>query len=186
MDRLLGPLSAGCLALILAGCGASPPPPSRVGGTPQPAFSSRPAPTAAWAAAFDSAEQLAAAALDRLAAGDRAGLAELALSEHELRASVWPALPASRPEVGMPWEYFWRDHAARSGAHLAALVSQHGGRRYRLANVTFDGETTYADVTIHREPALDVEAPGGSSRMRLFGSMAERNGRWKLYSFIVD
>ena len=175
MDRLLRPIGAACLAITLAGCGTSP----------QPAFSSRPTPPA-WGGSFASAEQLAAAALERIAAGDRAGLAALALSEHELRATVWPALPASRPEVGMPWEYFWRDHDARSGAHLAALVARHGGRRYRLADVTFDGETAYGDVTIHRAPALDVEAPHGPSRMRLFGSMAERHGRWKLYSFIVD
>ena len=175
MDRLLRPLGAGCLALILAGCGTPP----------QPAFPSRPAPPA-WGASFDSADALAAAALERLAAGDRAGLAALALSERELRATVWPALPASRPDVGMPWAYFWRDHAARSGAHLAALVARHGGRRYRLAGVMFDGETAYGGVTIHRAPALDVVTPGGSSRVRLFGSMAERNGRWKLYSFIVD
>jgi len=86
----------------------------------------------------------------------------------------------------MPWKYFWRDHAARSGAYFASLVAGHGGRRYRLTNVTFDGETTYGDVTIHRAPALDVESSGGSRRLRLFGSMAERDGRWKLYSFIVD
>lgn len=175
MDRLLRPVGAACLALILAGCGTSP----------QPAFSSRPTPPA-WGGSFDSADALAAAVLERLAAGDRAGLAGLALSEHELRATVWPALPASRPDVGMPWAYFWRDHEARSGAHLAALVARHGGRRYRLANVTFDGERQYGDVTIHRAPALDVDAPDGSSRIRLFGSMAERNGHWKLYSFIVD
>lgn len=175
MDRLLRPLSAGSLVLILAGCGTSP----------QPAFSPPPAP-AAWSGAFDSAGALAAAVLERLAAGDRTGLAGLALSEHELRTTVWPALPASRPDVGMPWEYFWRDHDARSGAHLGALVARHGGRRYRLAGVTFDGEAQYGDVTIHRAPALDVDAAEGSSRIRLFGSMAERDGRWKLYSFVVD
>ena len=124
--------------------------------------------------------------LEGLAAGDTSRLARLALSERELRETVWPELPAARPEVGMPWEYFWRDHAQRNAGHLRSIVSQHGGRGYELAAVSFDGRDTYGAITIHKETALDLHTAAGPLRVRLFGSMAEMHGRWKLYSYVVD
>ncbi|HUF23313.1 MAG TPA: hypothetical protein VMN81_04225 [Vicinamibacterales bacterium] len=152
--------------MLLTGCGA----------TPQPA----------WSNSFDSPEALAAAALEALAAADEPRLARLALSEEELRDTVWPALPASREEVGMPWNYFWRDHAQRNTGYVKTLLATHGGKGYDLAAVSFEGSASYGDVTIHRESALDLRTAAGSQRLRLFGSMAERGGQWKLYSYVVD
>ena len=166
MDQLRRPLAVTLLSLLLTGCGA----------TPQPA----------WSNSFDSADALATAVLDALAAADEPRLARLALSEEELRDTVWPKLPASRDDVGMPWNYFWREHAQRNAGYLKTALAKHGGKGYHLAAVSFDGSTTYDDVTIHREPALDLRTASGPQRLRLFGSMAERGGRWKLYSFVVD
>lgn len=166
MDQLRRPLIVTLLSLLLTGCGT----------TPQPA----------WNHSFDSPEALATAALEALASADEPRLARLALSEEELRDTVWPALPASREEVGMPWNYFWRDHAQRNTGYLKTLLAKHGGKGYDLEAVSFDGRATYGDVTIHREPALDLRTVSGPQRLRLFGSMAERGGRWKLYSFVVD
>lgn len=149
-----------------AGCGSSPQP--------------------AWTGAFQSAEGLAGALVHHMHTGDVRALETLALSEHELRATVWPHLPASRPEVGMDWNYFWRDHAQRSGGHLRTTAAAHAGREYELVAVSFEGQATYGEVTVHREPVLDVQAGGQITRVRLSGSMVERDGRWKLYSFIVD
>ena len=152
--------------MLLTGCGATPRP--------------------AWSDSFDSADALATAALDAIAAADHSRLARLALSEDEMRETVWPALPASREQVGMPWQYFWREHAQRNAGYLSTLVAKHGGKGYDLAGLSFDGRTTYGDVTIYREPALELRTAAGPQRLRLFGSMAEREGRWKLYSFVVD
>lgn len=166
MDQLRRPLAVTLLSLLLTGCGA----------TPQPA----------WSHSFESAEALATAALDAIAAADEPRLARMALSEEELRDTVWPLLPASRDDVGMPWNYFWREHAQRNTGFLKTLLAKHGGKRYDLGSISFDDRTTYGDVTIHREPALDLRTASGPQRLRLFGSMAERDGRWKLYSFVVD
>jgi hypothetical protein len=163
LRRPLGIALAALFTLLLTGCGA----------TPQPA----------WSNSFESADALARAALDALAAADESRLARLALSEDEM---VWPALPASREQVGMPWNYFWREHAQRNTGYLKTVLAKHGGKGYDLAAVSFDGQTTYGDVTIYRESALDLRTVSGPQRLRLFGSMAERGGRWKLYSFVVD
>jgi hypothetical protein len=166
LDELRRPLGVALLTLLLTGCGA----------TPQPA----------WSHSFESADALATEVLDALAAADEPRLARLALSEDELRNTVWPLLPASRGDVGMPWNYFWREHAQRNAGYLKTLLTKHGGKGYNLAAVSFDGHTTYGDVIIHRDPALDLRTAAGPQRLRLFGSMAERGGRWKLYSFVVD
>ena len=166
MDQLRRSLTVVVCATLLAGCGASPPP--------------------AWAGAFGSAEGLAAALVAHMRAGDVRALEGLALSEHELRTTVWPHLPASRPEVGMDWDYFWRDHAQRSGGHLRTMAAAQRGREYELVAVAFDGRSTYGPVTVHREPALDLRAGGQIVRIRLSGSMVERDGRWKLYSYVAD
>ena len=166
MDQLRRSLAVTFFSLLLTGCGTAPQP--------------------AWSNSFDSADALASAALEAIAAADESRLARLALSEDEMRDTVWPALPASRDAVGMPWNYFWREHAQRNTGYLKTVLAKHGGKGYDLAAVSFDGKTTYGDVTIYREPALDLRTASGPQRLRLFGSMAERGGRWKLYSFVVD
>lgn len=170
VDQLRRPLTIAVVALLLTtlfpGCGS----------TPQPG----------WSDSADSPEALAAAVLDALASADEARLSQLALSDAELRDTVWPHLPASRDEVGMPWPYFWREHAQRNLGFMTALLARHGGQRYALGSMSFAGRTTYGDVTIHREPVLDIRTASGTEQVRLFGSMAERDGRWKLYSYVVD
>ncbi len=118
---------------------------------------------------------------------DRTTLASLALSESEFRKHIWPALPASDSTVGMPLDYVWSDTSQKNENYLAQLVAEHGGRDYRLIAVTFGGETTdYGAFRVHRETTIDVRGPAGPVTLRLFGSLVESGGRWKVYSFVVD
>lgn len=140
----------------------------------------------AWADSFESSDALARAVIAAYNAGDTAVLMRYALTEHELRTTVWPHLPASRPAVGMSWDYFWRDHAQRTRGYLLTLFAKHARQAYELTGLTFDGRAAYGPVTIHRAPAVDVMTAAGARRLRLFGSMAEKDGRWKLYSYVAD
>ncbi len=122
-----------------------------------------------------------------LAARDATTLSGMAVSESEFLKYIWPALPASRPDVGMPAGRAWADQAQRNAAYLSQTLAGHGGREYRLVAVTFGGETTdYGAYRIHREATLDVRGPNGPVALRLFGSLVESGGRWKIYSFVVD
>ena len=56
---------------------------------------------------FSSEHALAERVLGALAARDIAALQALPLSEREFRMAVWPALPSSRPDVGLPTDYAW-------------------------------------------------------------------------------
>ena len=154
-------------ALALAGCGAPPPPLADT----QP-----------------SSEALAAAVLDALAAGDRDRLAALAVDGQEFRDVVWPELPSSRPERGVPVSYAWADLRQKSTNALGRLVDRWGGRRLTLLGVAYDGETTdYRSYRVHRETRLRVrDEDGRELEVHFYGSTLARGDEYKVFSFVVD
>jgi hypothetical protein len=137
---------------------------------------------------FGSADETVRAVLEGLAARDRDALLTLALDEHEFRRVVWPELPSSRPEMNVPLDYAWRRLRQNSHTQLAFTLAEHGGRYYSLVGVRFRGGTTrYATFAVHRDTELEVLDPSGAAQtLRLFGSLLERNGRWKVFSYVVD
>lgn len=141
-----------------------------------------------YANAFPTREAAARAVVEALAARDAERLAGLTVTEVEFRKNIWPHLPASRPEVGMPFEYLWAETSARNRGYLAELLHEYGGRRLEIREVAFGGDATdYGAFRIHPETRLTVvEEDGRSETLRLFGSMVEANGEWKLFSFVVD
>lgn len=112
----------------------------------------------------------------------------LSVSRDEFEAIVWPTLPASRPEVGMPMEYVWQDTFTRSRTYLAQTLHEYGGERFELRGVRFAGETTsHGTYSVSRKAHLVVRDALGVERVvRFFGSIIRQNGRSKVYSYIVD
>jgi hypothetical protein len=136
---------------------------------------------------YESKDAAVTAFLQALAARDRDTLAAQVVSQSEFLKHIWPALPASRPDVGMPPERAWADQAQRNANFLAQTMGEHGGKRYELVAASFDGpSTTYGGFTIHPKTTLDIRDEFGVREVRLFGSMIESGGRWKIYSFVVD
>ena len=137
---------------------------------------------------FASPDALAEAMLTALAEGNSAGLEALPLSELEFRTVVWPELPSSRPERGLPFDYVWGDLHQKSTNARLRLIDRHGGRHYDLLGVEFDGETTtYETYRVHRETVLTVrDETGEEVTLALFGSILERDGAFKLFSYVVD
>ena len=137
---------------------------------------------------FESPEAVARAVLGALAEEDGPLLVALALSEMEFRTVVWPELPSSRPERGLPFEYAWGDLHQKSTNELRRLLARAGGRRYELLGMTFDGESTpYETFTVHRDSRLRIrDAEGAERDVRLFGSVLQRGGEYKLFSYVVD
>jgi hypothetical protein len=134
-----------------------------------------------------SAEGAAAAVLEALAQGDRESLERLALDDAEFRDHVWPQLPAARPERNLPYSYVWGDLHQKSTIALGETLAAHGGNRYELRGVRFDGATEYRGFVVHRETTLRVrDASGGDRDLRVYGSMLEKDGQWKVFSYVVD
>ena len=137
---------------------------------------------------FSSPEALSDAMLTALAAQDADELESLALSEIEFRTAVWPDLPSSRPERGVPFDYAWGDLHQKSRNALRRLMARHGGERFQLVAVRFTGETTpYRTYQVHRETVLDLrDEEGNDLALALFGSILERGGEFKIFSYVVD
>lgn len=135
-----------------------------------------------------SAEAAARAFLGGLETGDASALEGLALSEAEFRHSVYPALPASRPERNTSARFLWELMEPRSRNSLATTLRRYGGRRLALVSVDFLGQVTdYGPFRVHRETVLTLRDEDGERTVaRLFGSMVEQDGRFKIYSFVVD
>jgi hypothetical protein len=72
---------------------------------------------------------------------------------------------------------------------LAQTVQEHGGRRYTLVGVSFEGDsTTYPSYVVRRETVLRArdEAAGREVDLRVFGSSLLKDHSWKVFSYIVD
>jgi hypothetical protein len=138
--------------------------------------------------AHDSPVSLARAVLDAVGRRDATTLRSLALSEEEFREHVWPELPAARPERNLPFGYVWGDLQQKSENALRAMLATHGGRRYELVDVAFAGETTrYQTFSVHRETTLRTHDEQGAERaLRLYGSTLQKDGTFKIFSYVVD
>jgi hypothetical protein len=137
---------------------------------------------------FDSPESLITDFLLALRARNLEQLKRFALTESEFREFVWPRLPRSQPEMGVPVEYAWGELNQKSLSSLATTFQRHGGRRYELVGVRFvDGTTDYGTFLVHRRTRLTVRDERGETvDLELFGSILETGGSYKLFSYRVD
>jgi hypothetical protein len=137
---------------------------------------------------YPSPQALATAVLNAVERRDTDELRGLALSEEEFREHVWPELPAARPERNLPFSYVWGDLRQKSDDNLRRMVVRHGGRKYAFVAMRSAGETTrYQSYTVSRETVLKVrDETGAEMELRLFGSTIQKDGGWKVFSYVVD
>jgi hypothetical protein len=138
---------------------------------------------------LDSPEAVATAVLRAFNAGDRAALETLSLTEHEFRKLVWPKLPASRPGRNIPWDYVWKDLHGKSAMQMQARLHEwQPTDDSAIVRVEFSGETTdYETHRVRRKSVVVVKTGDGKeTRARWFGSIIEQDGRYKVFSYVVD
>lgn len=173
---------------VVAACGSERSPEAHAEGESPPESSAESTAAAPLAGSEATPEAVARRALEEIAAGDREALLSIALSETEFREVVYPELPASRPERNTSADFVWSSLHQKSRNSLAFTLDRYAGQPLELVAVDFLGETTdYHSYRVHRKTALTVRTPEGGRRVvRLFGSMIERGGRYKIFSFVTD
>jgi hypothetical protein len=126
--------------------------------------------------------------LDAIERKDVDALHALALNREEFTCVIWPDLPAARPERNLSPGFVWGDLNQKSNAALHHTLASHGGRRYQLTALRFlGGSTRYDSYVVHRESELVVADGHGSERpVRFFGSIVEKDGRFKVFSYVID
>lgn len=135
--------------------------------------------------AKSSIEELCKEVLDKTAQKDHNGLIALALTEDELKKYAWPYMELSRPEARMPFEYYWGDLQTRSLATLRDIMAHYAGKKFEFISYRFARETwEYGNGKVHRDTVLTVRNDDGQvGEIKVFGSVFELNGKFKLYSF---
>jgi len=133
-------------------------------------------------------QAVAEAVVAALNAGDSAALLALAVTEAEFRDVVWPKLPAARPERNLTWQYVWGDLHAKSRQQAAALMGAWQEGRYTFVDVGLDGKVDdHGTYRVHRDSRVELLTPQGHAvSQRLFGSVIEQQGQYKVFSFVVD
>lgn len=137
---------------------------------------------------FESPDAVARAVIDALNGRDRARLEALALTEQEFRSHVWPELPASRPERNLPFDYVWGQMKQRSDGSMNQIYARYAGRRLQFVQARFTGETTkYESFEVRRSSEIVARDESGTDWvLQLYGSALVKDGRYKVFSFVVD
>jgi hypothetical protein len=137
---------------------------------------------------FDSAEAMSRAVLEAIEKHDVEALRALALDKEEFTGHVWPELPAARPERNLSPSFVWMSLNQKSSVMLRHLLAAHGGRKYQLVGVRFLGKTAQFDsFQVHRDGELTVkDGDGREQQVRVFGSVLQKNGRYKVFSYVID
>ena len=97
-------------------------------------------------------------------------------------------MPVSRPERNVPFDYSWGQMKQRSDGSLQQTFARYAGTHLELVRTGFTGETTtYASFTVMRDSEVVASDEAGRARiLRLYGSVLIKNGRYKLFTYVVD
>ena len=134
----------------------------------------------------DSALTLARAVASAVAQRSDRALEGMAVSEQEFRDHVWPSLPAARPERNLPFSYVWLDLHQKSLQGLQAVLGEYGGQMHDVTEVSFEGVRKYEGYRVHGPTRFVVRTAEGTDVVRLAGSFIEKDGRWKVFSYVVN
>lgn len=173
LSRRISPLAAVRAVLAIAGAAALA------------AACSAPPPLAETSASADDVMRQVLAAL---AQADRARLEALAISESEFKDHVWEHLPSARPERNLPMSYVWGDLRQKSNAGLARALESVDGRALEFVSVRFaEPPRSYGPFAVHGGTTVVVRGPDGTTEdLRVCGSLIEKDGRWKVFSYVID
>jgi hypothetical protein len=140
------------------------------------------------AAAASSPDELVRRFLDGVASNDLDAVLELAITREEFDRYVWPELPASEPERNLPADFVWGMTNGRGQVKIRSSMAAIGGRQLGLEDFRFTGGVEeYETYRLHRNTLLHLRDEEGKLQViRLFGSVLELDGQFKIFSFNHD
>jgi len=108
----------------------------------------------------------------------------LCVNSAEFRDILWPEFPQSRPATGIRWDDAWQILWGRLNGGSVASVREYGGHVYTLVRVERTAATVdYKNFKLHNGVTLVLKDDEGQvKRLSWIRSVAERKGRFKIYS----
>ncbi|HEV7731626.1 MAG TPA: hypothetical protein VGR62_05665 [Candidatus Binatia bacterium] len=142
-------------------------------------------------AAAPSLDDLVARLLAALESKDKTALRRLRVSRREYVKIIMPGFvePGAAPRLIAPSEndFWWSMLDAKSQYSELGILSEFGGRRYTVKEITFlKGTEEYAWYTAHKRIAITLAGPDGGEATLQMGSVVEANGAFKFVSYVRD
>lgn len=126
-------------------------------------------------------QRLAAA----ISSNDTTSLNQLVIDRAEFAYLYYPTAAISKPPYEAPPQLLWGQILAASDEGIARLLKRVGGQRIEVESVTCaDPVTVEERNTLHERCELTVRVGGGGvTRERWFGTIIEREGRFKFIGY---
>jgi len=110
-------------------------------------------------------------------------LMQLTVTEDEFNDILWPEFPQSRPVTGLKAEDGWRVLYPRLLNGCNSALIDYAGGYWEFLRFDVDSVMKYRNFTLHHGVTMVVrDAAGAETRMNWLRSIAERKGRFKIYS----
>jgi hypothetical protein len=135
-----------------------------------------------------SRDELVARFTDAVARQDTAAVRAMVLGRAEYGWIYFPSLQRTNPATNMQPEVMWMLHTQESEKGITRVMRRLGGGQARFgayaceAAPRVEGANRYWDACTVETAAQD----GEKARLKLFGSLIERGGRWKIVSYAND
>lgn len=131
-----------------------------------------------------SLEALGAAVCKALHSAKAESLLALCVTEQEFRVILWPEFPQSRPATGLRAEDAWAVLYGRLNGGSVAASRDLSGHVYTFVGIERTGDTkVYRNFKLHNGITIVAKDDTGAiQRFTFIRSIAERKGRFKLYS----
>jgi hypothetical protein len=117
-----------------------------------------------------------------LAKRDTAGLDRLRLTREEFAYLYFPDSKMSRPPYELGPEVMWMQIQSQSDKGLRRLVAKYGSAKLRIAALECQPLDRQSAIVIH-QCGVRVKQARDSSVQQLFGSIIERDGRFKFVGY---
>lgn len=136
----------------------------------------------------ESPEALTRALLAALEAGDTIGVRDLAISRAEFAWLYYPHAKWTRPPYEMGPGLVWLQISASNDKGYVRLMRRYGGSRLRFESVACpdSGVREGPNVVISGCRVRFAAADSASREMRLYGSLLNRDGRYRFVSYSND
>lgn len=110
-------------------------------------------------------------------------LLALCVRDDEFRDILWREFPQSRPITGLTWEDGWVSLEQRLRSGISGALGDYAGQDWRFVRFESDSVAWFRNFRLHM--GLRLYATDDQDRtipMRWVRAVAERNGRFKIYS----
>ncbi|HYR09999.1 MAG TPA: hypothetical protein VEQ60_19655 [Longimicrobium sp.] len=135
-----------------------------------------------------SRDSLVARFVDAVARQDTAAIRSMVVDRAEYGWIYFPSLQRMNPGTNMQPEVMWMLHAQESEKGITRVMRRLGGGQARFGAYTceaapqVEGPNRYWHACAIETVAQD----GEKATLKLFGSLIERGGRWKIVSYAND